>query len=225
MVIQVKVVTGDILARLDKTGTLTRKYQARITPGLSALELVTPRDTDRLQAAASQVVDSKHYVSAGGYPRAGELLTIAHIFRSLSALVGGCFADVGHDQERNRSAILHKLVCRELGYVRCPDDGQFPDLRHQLLEIKLQTAATIDLGLVCPDSKDVLDVPKVAGQRVRQCDVRYAIFYAIRDGSEVTLTHLVMTTGESFFTRFPPMRGRVVNRKLQIPLPTDFFCH
>ena len=114
MVDQVRVVTGDILAQLDNTGTLTSKYQARITPGHSALELVTPRDTDRLQAAANPIADSRRYVNAGGYPRAGELLTIAHIFRSLSALVGGRFADVGYDQERNRSASLHKLVCREL---------------------------------------------------------------------------------------------------------------
>jgi hypothetical protein len=32
-----------------------------------------------------------------------------------------------------------------------------------------------------------------------------------------------LTTGESFFTRFTQFQGKVLNKKLQIPLPRDFF--
>lgn len=53
--------------------------------------------------------------------------------------------------------------------------------------------------------------------------MRYAIFAAQTDGSMVTLTRLYLTTGSDFFTRFPQFQGRVLNRKLQIPLPRDFF--
>jgi hypothetical protein len=101
--------------------------------------------------------------------------------------------------------------------------GQFPDVRHQLLEVKLQTATTIDLGLVRPDSHDPLDVPKVLAQHLKHCDVRYALFYAKTDGATVTLTHIFLTTGEAFFRRFPQFQGKVLNRKLQIPLPAGFF--
>ena len=41
-----------------------------------------------------------------------------------------------------------------LGYSRYEDKGQFPDIRHQLLEVKLQTSPTIDLGLVLPSSTE-----------------------------------------------------------------------
>ena len=93
----------------------------------------------------------------------------------------------------------------------------------QLLEVKLQTSPTIDLGLVCPDSTEALDVPKIQGQQVRHCDVRYALFYAKTDGKQVMLTHFFLTTGEQFFSRFPQFLGKILNKKLQIPLPADFF--
>ena len=89
--------------------------------------------------------------------------------------------------------------------------------------MKLQTSPTINLGLVRPDSTEPLDVPKIAGRQIRHCDVRYALFYAQIDGGNVTLTHFFLTTGERFFTRFPQFRGKVLNKKLQIPLPVDFF--
>ena len=77
--------------------------------------------------------------------------------------------DTGFDQERNRGAELHKLVCQRLGYLDYRDDGQFPDVRHQLLEVKLQSSPTIDLGLVCPDSEEALHVQKIEGRQIRHC--------------------------------------------------------
>jgi hypothetical protein len=68
-----------------------------------------------------------------------------------------------------------------------------------------------------------LDVPQIAGKKLRHCDVRYAIFYGITDGTKVTLTHIFLTTGAAFFTRFPLFGGKKLNKKLQIPLPRRFF--
>ena len=158
-------------------------------------------------------------------PNAGQLLPIRDIFERLRPLIGEDFPDIGYDQERNRGAELHKLVCRHLGYTNYRDDGQFPDVRHQLLEVKLQTSPTIDLGLVRPDSEEALDVPNIEGEQIRHCDVRYALFCAVTDGSVVTLTRVYVSTGERFFSRFPQFQGKVLNRKLQIPLPADFFEH
>jgi hypothetical protein len=157
------------------------------------------------------------------HPVAGQLLPISVIFDRLSALVGQGFPDTGYDQERNRGGALHRLVCIHLGYSDYRDDGQFPDVRHQLLEVKLQTSPTIDLGLVCPDSTEVLDVPQIQGHQVRHCDVRYALFFAKTDGKIVTLTHFYLTTGEKFFSRFSQLQGKVLNKKLHIPLSVDFF--
>ena len=220
---RVKVVSGDRLALLDTTGTLTQKYQARCIPGSLATELVTAEDTSRLRLLTSEVVNLTTVGSPADDPVRGELLTIGSLFNSLSRLLNKSFADRGDVQERNRGAELHRLVCQCLGYQSDQDDGQFPDIRHQLLEVKLQTSPTIDLGLVLPSSNEVLDIPLIDGSQVRHCDVRYAVFYANNQGGRVTLTNLFLTTGESFFSRFPQFQGKVLNKKLQIPLPADFF--
>ncbi len=220
---RVKVVTGETLGLLDTTGTLTQKYQAQCVPGDAKAELVVGEDTEELQPFVSQRIDLQAGATPVAHPIAGELLPIRTVFERLSALVGQRFTDTGYDQERNRGAEVHRLVCQALGYPGYQDDGQFPDVRHQLLEVKLQTSPTIDLGLVTPDSTDPLDVPQVGGQVIRHRDVRYAVFYATIDGKEVTLTHVFVTTGQAFFTRFRRFEGKVLNRKLQIPLPRDFF--
>jgi len=223
VVIRVKVVTGDALALLDTTGTLTQKYQARLIPDETRSELIAEQDTKRLLPFVQDGVDLGAIASPVNDPIAGKLLPIRQIFERLHSLVGATFPDIGYDQERNRGAELHQLVCQHLGFSNYRDDGQFPDIRQQLLEVKLQTSPTIDLGLVCPDSTEALDVPMIKGQQVRHCDVRYALFYAVTDGQNVTLTHTFLTTGEMFFTRFPQFQGKVLNKKLQIPLPQNFF--
>ncbi len=223
MITRVKVVTGDTLALLDTTGTLTQKYQARCIPGLLSTELVSSFDTQNLASFVAATIDLRHVASPVKHPQAGELLSISALYERLTPLVGVSFDDAGRDQERNRGAALHRLVCSALGYASYQDDGQFPDVRHQLLEVKLQTSPTIDLGLVRPDSLEPLDVPMIHGTQIRHCDVRYAIFYAAITNKIVTITHVFLTTAEAFFSRFPQFQGKVLNAKLQIPLPSDFF--
>lgn len=223
IVTRVRVVTGETLALLDTTGTLTSKYQAQCIPGAVAAQLISPSDTTRLALFVKQNVSLRHIATPVNHPRAGELLSIKSVFKRLSRLVGQSFADPGIVQERNRGAALHRLVCAALGYASYQDDGQFPDVRHQLLEVKLQTSQTIDLGLVRPNSTEPLDVPMIQGKQLRHCDVRYAIFYAHIGHEYVHLTHLILTTGGAFFSRFTQFQGKVLNAKLQIPLPGNFF--
>ena len=220
---RVKVVNGEELAQLDTTGTLTQKYQARLIPGEASFELVSPTDTDALMPHTRAGANLAQTVSPIDHPAHGLILPIGEVFERLRGAVGRSFPDAGWDQERNRGAALHRIVCELLGYADYRDDGRFPDVRNQLLEVKLQTSPTIDLGLVRPSSEEPLDVPQVAGTQIRHCDVRYALFYAQTDGAKVTLTHLYLTTGASFFSRFPQFGGKVLNKKLQIPLPSDFF--
>jgi hypothetical protein len=221
---RVKVVTGDTLGFLDTTGALTQKYQARLIPRATVYELISATDTDpvrRLLAPGATKVATSSLPTA--YPRKGELLPIQVVGERLRSLINSTFSDQGADQERNRGGALHELVCRALGYGSYVEDGRFPDVKHQLLEVKLQTSPTIDLGLVTPDSSTPLDIPQPGDVPVRHCDVRYALFHARTDGISVTLTHLFLTTGRDFFSRFPRFEGKVLNSKLQIPLPTDFF--
>ena len=218
-----KVITGEDLAFLDTTGTLTQKYQARLVTGDAEAELVTPEDTSRLTDHVAPDAKPGPTVSPTAHPQHLGLMPIQELFTLLKPAVGLTFPDAGKDQERNRGAALHGIVCLHLGYRIYVDDGRFPDVRHQLLEVKLQTSPTIDLGLVCPDSEAPLDVPMIEGTQVRYMDVRYAVFFAVTDDVTVTLKNLYLTTGERFFSRFPQFGGKVLNKKLQIRLPQSFF--
>lgn len=222
VVTRVKVITGDTLALLDTTGTLTQKYQARCTDGQNS-ELISSGDTAVLAPLVNVAAALDEAATPVAQPKYGELLPIAEVYQRLYSLENRTFENVGSDQERKRGEALHRLVCQALGYRSFADDGQFPDVRHQLIEVKLQLAPTIDLGLVRPDSVEPVDVPMIEGAQIRHCDVRYAIFTAEIDGPNVRLKHLLLTTGEDFFGRFPQFGGKVLNAKLQIPLPSNFF--
>lgn len=208
-VTKVRVVTGDLLASLDSTGTLTHKFQAKARSPVTASTLVTSTDTPNV---VSRLINARH----ADWPA---FLPIQKVYDRLRGLLGTFFKDPDRDQERNRGGALHRAVCRQLGMATWHDDGQFPDVTEQLLEIKLQTASTIDLGLVCPTDEDSLaDWPEL-----RHCDVRYAVFYGTTAQGKVRLDHLVMTTGTGFFDCFRQFGGRVANSKIQIHLPRDFF--
>lgn len=221
---KVRVVNGQQLALLDRTGTITRKYQAGLEVGPDHYELIAMQDTLELQPHTTAGLKLAFHTSPVEEPRSGELLPIAEIFERLKPLVGQQFVDPGMDQERNRGAALHNMVCQALGYITYGDTGQFPDIKHQLLELKLQTSPTIDLGLVEPSSQEYLDVQTLGFTQPRHCDTRYAIFFGQTDGRVVTLTHLFVTTGALFFTRFRKFGGKIINGKIQIPLPRDFFA-
>ena len=201
VVTRVKVVTGDVIAKLDKTGTLTTKYQARSRVPVTASCLVSRTDTRNVATTVR-----------------GTWLPIKKLYKNLQTILGTTIRNPGIDQERNRGAALHEAICKCLNNS-WSDCGQFPDVPDELLEIKLQTAPTIDLGLVCPDSTErIAALPDFS-----HCDVRYAVIYGTIVAAGVRLDHLVLTTGADFFTFFRRFEGKVKNAKRQIPLPACFF--
>ena len=224
-VLDVKVVTGSDLALLDRTGTLTQKYQARYDPNPdNPCELISQSDTKNLLPIfETEAVCEPPLCNPNTPPNADTLYPIDYIFSKLRVLLGSSFKNLGSDQERNRGAELHKMICSALGYRRYMDDGRFPDIKNQLLEVKLQTSPTIDLGLVTPDSQAHLDIPQIDGIAIRHCDIRYAVFYGEIRGENVFLTNLLVSSGEDFLNRCPQFQGKKLNKKLQIPLPSDFF--
>ena len=217
---RVKVVSGSDLAPLDTTGTLTQKYQARLKDLKGKYELVNDIDNQNILNICGENLSK---ISPIDDPVKGKLLPIKLIFEKLKPIVGSKFLDPGADQERNRGAELHNLVCRALGFSTYKDNGKFPDVRNQLLEVKLQTSPTIDLGLVSPSSTEPLDMEKINEISVRHCDVRYAIFYGKIEDGQVRITNLIVTNGENFYGRFPKFEGKGLNKKVQIPLPKNYF--
>lgn len=223
IIIRVKVVNGQELSLLDTTNKITTKYQAAISVREEICELVSPLDTDELTPYLNSSYNIPKTVSPTQDPQPYELLPIRTIFERLSSLIGTKFKDPGITKERNRGENLHKLVCKKLGYYIYEDKGQFPDLRHQLLEVKLQTSPTIDLGLVLPSSQDNIDVQQLLDYHPKHKDTRYAIFHAYTDGDNVTINNIFLVTGADFFTRFRQFKGKTSNGKLQMILPRDLF--
>lgn len=86
-------------------------------------------------------------------------------------------------------------VAKRLGYHYPPGAGLFPDIRHQLLEIKHHTgkSVTIVFGAHHPASKTVIDARWNERTRARVRDVRYLIALAPPPTFQVSV--LVLATG------------------------------
>ena len=218
----VRVVEGIELGEFDKTGTWTTKYQAKRRKDHVGSALVAGRDTPELIAELAPVtaLDARtlEAMSPSSPPRHGEVLAIAALHRRLLTLVG---AELPYSSsERRRGESLHRIVCNVLGLGSYEDTGQFPDILCQALEVKLQSAETIDLGLVNPASR----APAMTlSPRLRHCDVRYLVAYAVHEGDVFRITHIVTSTGAGFFDQFRQFGGLRQNRKIQLRLPDGFF--
>jgi hypothetical protein len=216
----VRVVTGDSLAAYDTTGTLTSKYQAKRRPGSSGSSLISPIDTVTMQRWISHSPPQSARTSDDA-PSPGSVLSISQVFERLLLLEGRRIHDPGPTQDRLRGELLQEVTAKALGTERYANTGQWPDLRAQAIEVKLQTSPTIDLGLVLPSSTAA--APSL-GPDLRHCDVRYVVVYATPAGTnELLLSDVVVTTGEHFFQEFVQFGGLTVNRKLQLHLPDAFF--
>ncbi|MEA1010438.1 restriction endonuclease [Bacillus cereus] len=222
IITKVRVVTGDILSELDKTGTLTQKYQAKLVGIAEKVKQFSESDTVEMKRLTDEFQGFASNTSPSAYPNSGEIMPIDEVFQRLQSIVGMRFPYLGALQERNRGGVLHSQVCSALGYSSFKDDGKFPDVKHQLIEVKLQTSPTIDLGLFLPNNEEALDIPLVNGQSICMCDVRYAIFYGEVENDEVVITKFYLVTGNDFFEYFTQFGGKKINKKLQIPLPNNF---
>lgn len=215
----VVVISGSQLANYDTTGTLTQKYQARLNANNNGGELYSKFDTDVIKNLVTNEYKLPTCLeSPTDLPIIENLLSISALYDILKNLIGLSFKNPGIDQERNRGAYLQEEVSKILGYKTYKDNGQFPDVVNQLLEIKLQTSSTIDLGLITPSSTEFCDF-SLMNQRIRHCDIRYAIFDAKIEDENVIIKGLYLSTGEDFFNHFQQFEGKKVNKKIQIPLP------
>jgi hypothetical protein len=224
-VTKITVVSGNQLAEFDKTGAITKKYQAQFSnsdDGCS--ELVSKNDTENLSKFISSNTSKLSFsLSPSSAPACEQLLPISELFQRLLNVVGMRFHNPGVSQERNRGAELHKLACKALGYSSYADNGQFPDIFHQLLEVKLQTSPTIDLGLALPSSKEKFHTGHLGVTGLSFSDIRYCVFAAEIDNDDLVINKVVVTTGKDFFSRFRQFEGRKVNSKIQLRLPESFF--
>lgn len=217
VITRVKVISGETLAKFDRTGKLTTKYQA--TMNSFDHSYLFSEDTATVANWISHPHSSLHSVNPNYYPSPNQLLPITEIYERLIPMVGRCINYLSPLQERNRGAELHALICQHLGYSVYEDDGSYPDIANQLLEIKLQTSPTIDLGLHSPE--DGAPIVTIGDTTFYSDDVRYVIFDGSVEGRYIRLDRLYVVAGYKFSNHFPLFKGK--NAKIQLPLPTNFF--
>lgn len=107
-------------------------------------------------------------------------------------------------------------VAKRLGYHYPPGAGFFPDIRHQLLEVKHHTgkSVTIDFGHHHPGSEDIIDARWNEKTRSRVCDIRYLIALAPPPIHKVTV--LVLATGAEINTIFGVSPTKTIKYQLGI---------
>lgn len=119
---------------------------------------------------------------------------------------------------KTRGQELERRVAELLGYRPSETDllaGGYPDLRHQALEVKVQDAATVDLGRYSPQFDEV--VPECGGFSTRT--IRYLI--ALMDAETHMCQGVVLCPGERLGSHFVYVAEK--SFKCQRSIPMAFF--
>ena len=114
---------------------------------------------------------------------------------------------------------LEKEIIKALGYqsYQQTDTGDYPDLLHQLIEVKFQFRGTIDLGKHLPT--DPLPIKAIWNKwGITPREIRYIVALMEQDiHGNFIVDSIVITSGEKFNEYFSISEG--TNFKIQIPVP------
>lgn len=122
------------------------------------------------------------------------------------------------DATKNRGQALERKVLDLLGY---PNDekeqlyGAFPDIRNQLLEVKVQDSPTVDLGKFSPEFEEIV----IKDLNITTYDVRYLI--ALTNPETEIIEGIILSSGEKLGEVFSYVSDK--SYKCQRSIPIDFF--
>ena len=205
--------------KFGRFGVPTMKYQLMISPTKRAAivggdeGILFQPDTELVSALTSNELDLTA-ASLSAKPEKGRLLTLDTIReRVASRLVGMCLPA---SDTKTRGQLLEREVATLLGYnVSDSLVGGYPDIPHQLLEIKVQDSPTVDLGRFSPSYAE-----EVCGElRLTTEDVRYLI--ALANPQTGIIEGIVLMPGASLCDMFPFVSS--TSFKCQRSIPMDFF--
>lgn len=119
---------------------------------------------------------------------------------------------------KNVGQELERIVLNLLGYkvdINDTLDGSFPDIKNQLLEVKVQESPTIDLGKYTPEVEEVI-VPE---SNLTTFDVRYLI--ALVEQNTGIIKGVILCPGEKLGEYFTFVSDK--SYKCQRSIPSSFF--
>ncbi|MEI6408492.1 MAG: nuclease [Bacteroidota bacterium] len=119
---------------------------------------------------------------------------------------------------KNRGQALEKKVIELLGYKASQSDllyGAFPDIRNQLLEVKVQDSPTVDLGRYTPMKEEIV----IGNLNLTTFDVRYLI--ALTNPKTEIIEGAILAPGEKLGDVFSYVG--TTSYKCQRAIPMHFF--
>lgn len=146
----------------------------------------------------------------------GEVFSIPVLDNLLSKLLLDML--ITPDTTKNRGQALELIVAKALGYDISENDllaGGYPDIKNQLLEIKIQDSQTVDLGLYSPQFEEKL--PDLGEITTR--DIRYLITLMNPETSRVN--GLILCSGADLGKHFSYIAD--TSYKSQRSIPMAFF--
>ena len=236
VILKTTLVDGNKLAEWDTTRTQTIKRQANAKRSyrneISSQIIVDPIETlhNKISTYMQQPLEEKsRFIVQEPQnqesplikqpPTPASLLTHDEIARFLRTLIGTEFTNLGTGQERSMGQALEKEIIKTLGYqsYQQTDTGDYPDLLHQLIEVKFQLRGTIDLGKHLPT--DSLPIESSWNKwEITPREIRYIVALMEQDvHGNFIVDSIVITSGEKFNEYFSISEG--TNFKIQIPVP------
>lgn len=119
---------------------------------------------------------------------------------------------------KNRGQALERKVLELLGYQVNETDllyGAFPDIRNQLLEVKVQDSPTVDLGKFTPEKEETV----INESNFTTFDVRYLI--ALTNSQTGIIEGIILSPGEKLGELFSYVSEQ--SFKCQRSIPMSFF--
>lgn len=236
VILKTTLVDGNKLAEWDTTGTQTIKWQASARRSyrneISSQIIVNPIETlhnkispymrSPLEEKSRFIIQESQNPESPSIkqpPTPTSFLTHDEIAQSLRTLIGRKFDNLGTGQERGMGQTLEKEVIKALGYqsYQQTDTGDYPDLLHQLIEVKFQFRGTIDLGKHLPTDSLEIEAPWNKWE-ITPREIRYIVALMEQDvHGNFIVDSIVITSGEKFNEYFSISEG--TNFKIQIPIP------
>jgi hypothetical protein len=119
---------------------------------------------------------------------------------------------------KNRGQLLERKVLELLGYSTDQTDllyGGFPDIKNQLLEVKIQDSFMVDLGQFSPEKKEIV----IQEHQITTHDIRYLI--ALTNPKTEIIEGIILSPGERLGDLFSYVSDQ--SYKCQRSIPMSFF--
>ncbi|MBY0534896.1 MAG: hypothetical protein K2P88_03520 [Chitinophagaceae bacterium] len=149
-------------------------------------------------------------------PDIKHLFSIAVLKKKVAEKLIGIKLDAA--STKNRGQALEKKVLELLRYEVKESDllyGAFPDIRNQLLEVKVQDSPTVDLGKFSPEKEEIV----INDSRLTTFDVRYLI--ALTNPKTEIIEGIILSPGEKLGELFSYVSAE--SYKCQRAIPMAFF--